>query len=528
MAESKSPPRWRAAPLVLALLCGIAAYCNSFRGPFIFDDIDAILNNPHVNRNLRDSGQPIPTTLSGRPVLSLSFAADEAIGRMHVETYHATNLLIHLACGAFLFGIVCRNLSRRQFWGDRFETSGPWLAGAVTAIWLVHPLNTQAVTYIVQRAESLAALFYLAVIYSLVRDAETPRLRWKLAAISACALGMASKESMATAPLVALLYDRTFLCGSFAAAIKKRASLYAGLAATWAILAAIVLSGARSSSVGFGRNISPMDYARTQLAVIAHYCFLAVWPRKLALDYYDWPIARHWTEVGSGGWIVAMCVLFLAAAFWLKPWLGFLGAWFFLILAPSSSVVPIFTEIAAEQRMYLPLIAPIALGVIGGWTILARFGAVRFAGPVVAMVLVAILAARTFLRNAEYQNPQIIWADNVAQRPLNPRAHFNLGFALMGRGDPAAAAVEFHAALALAPDYYAAARELGRAWEESGNTKRAENFYTREIQNFPAFSREAHAERGRLRASRGDLAGAEADFQAATGPSATRPSGDSP
>jgi len=265
-----------------------------------------------------------------------------------------------------------------------------------------------------------------------------------------------------------------------------------------------------------------MDYARTQLEVIAHYSFLSVWPRKLAMDYYDWPIARHWTEVGSGGWIVAMCILFLAAAFWLKPWLGFLGAWFFLILAPSSSVIPIFTEIAAEQRMYLPLIAPIALGVIGGWTILARFRAVRFAGPVIPAVLVAILGARTFMRNAEYQNPQIIWADNVAERPLNPRAHFNLGFTLMGQGDPAAAAVEFHAALALAPDYYAAARELGRAWEESGNTRRAENFYTREIQTFPAFSPEAHAERGRLRASRGDLAGAEADFQAAT-----RPSGDS-
>jgi protein O-mannosyl-transferase len=520
MTESKSPPRWRAAPLVLALLCGIAAYSNSFHGPFIFDDIDAILNNPRINQNLRDTGGASPTTLSGRPMLSLTFAADDAIGQMRVEVYHATNLLIHLATGVLLFGIVSRNLARHQFWGDRFATSGPWLAGVVSAIWLVHPLNTQAVTYIVQRAESLAGFFYLAVIYMLIRDAEKPRLIWKLAAISTCALGMATKESMATAPLVALIYDRTFISGSFAAALKKRSSLYAGLAATWAILVVSVIGGARSASVGFSQNISPLDYAQTQLGVIAHYVFLSVWPQQLVLDYYDWPIARHWTQIEAGGWIIALGVLFFAAAFWMKPWLGFLGAWFFIILAPSSSVVPIFTEIAAEQRMYLPLIAVTAFLVVGGWTLLAGGAATRFAAAVAAVLLIATLTARTFMRNSEYQNPQVIWADNVAERPLNPRVHFNLGYSLR---DPAAAAVEFRIALDLAPDYYAAARAAGRALEESGNIKQAENFYTREIQSFPAFAREAHVDRGRLRMSRGDLTGAKADFEAATRPSGVSP-----
>ncbi len=349
MAELKSPPPWRAAPLILALLCGFAAYSNSFHGPFIFDDIDAIRNNPQINRNLHDSGQSIPTTLSGRPMLFLTFAADEAISGMRVEVYHATNLLIHLACGALLFGIIRRNLSNRQFWGDRFETSATWLAGVVTAIWLVHPLNTQAVTYIVERAESLASLFYLVVIYSLIRDAETPRLAWKLTAIFTCAVGMASKETMATAPLVALLYDRTFISGSFAAAIRKRASLYLGLAATWAILIALVFSGARSSSLG---QIAPLDYARTQLGVIAHYVFLSLWPQKLVLDYYDWPITRNWTQVEAGSCLVALGIIFFVIAFWLKPWLGFLArgsssfwphlqAWFRSLpkLPPSSECI---------------------------------------------------------------------------------------------------------------------------------------------------------------------------------------------
>ncbi len=173
--------------------------------------------------------------------------------------------------------------------------------------------------------------------------------------------------------------------------------------------------------------------------------------------------------------------------------------------------------------MYLPLIAIIALIIVGGWALLARGTATRLVAAVVALFLVVILAVRTFARNAEYRDPQIIWTDNVAERPLNPRAHFNLGYSLMGRNNPVAAAAEFRAALNLAPDYYAAARELGHALEQSGQARAAEDFFTREIQTFPAFSREAHTERGRLRASRGDLDGAQSDFQAATQPSRNSP-----
>jgi hypothetical protein len=444
LTTTASPPIWRGTPLVLAMLCGIAAYGNSFRGPFIFDDIDAIAHNP---------GSDAPTTLSGRPVLRLSFAVDRAIGGMHVEVYHATNLLIHLACGAVLFGIVRRNLQKREFWGDRFENSGHWLAGAVAAVWLVHPLNTEAVSYIVQRAESLAGLFYLLVIYCLTRD-------WKLAAIAACALGMGTKETAATAPLVALLYDRTFISRSFATALKTRWPLYLGLAATWVIPVGVIVSGARGSSVG---KVAPVDYALTQLGVIGHYVALAVCPRGLVLDYYDWPITHHWSQVGVGGRMVALSILLFAVALWRKPWLGFLGAWFFIILAPSSSVVPIFTEIAAEHRMYLPSMALVVLAVAGGWMLLSRGVAGAWVAGILVTVVLALLGTRTFMRNAEYRNPEVIWSDNVALRPLNPRAHYNLGFTRMAMGRPAEAAGEFRKALELEPDYYAAARALAQA-----------------------------------------------------------------
>jgi protein O-mannosyl-transferase len=513
MAESTMTPNrpaWRGTPLVLAMLCGIVAYSDSFRGPFIFDDIDAILNNPHVNRSLTDSGRNMPTTLSGRPVLWASFAIDYAIGGLRVEVYHVTNLLIHLACGAILFGIVRRNLSSERIWGKRFEKSAHWLAGAVTAVWLVHPLNTEAVTYTVQRAESLTGMFYLLMIYCLIRE-------WKFAAVIACALGMGTKEVMATAPLVALIYDRTFISGSFASALKARAGLYVALAATWIIPAAVILSGSRSASVG---NIAPLAYALTQLGVIAHYVVLTFWPQNLVLDYYDWPIAHL---LGWRGMLIALSILLSIFFLWRKPWLGFLGAWFFIILAPSSSVLPIFTEIAAEHRMYLPLIAPAVLVIVGGWAILSRSTAGAWIGGILLTVLLAALSARTFLRNAEYQDPELIWSDNVRQRPANPRARFNLGFTRMAMGRPGEAVGEFRAALLLAPDYYAAASELGRALVRSGNSSEAEKFYTDEMSILPAFSTEARLERGRLRAARGDFGGANEDFQAVTRPDGRGP-----
>ena len=229
----------------------------------------------------------------------------------------------------------------------------------------MHPLNTEAVSYIVQRAESLAGLFYLLVIYCLIRD-------WKLAAIAACALGMGTKETAATAPLMALLYDRTFISRSFAAALRALAALSrpGGDVGDFDLGDRL---GSRGLSVG---NVAPVDYAMTQLGVIAHYVALAVWPRGLVLDYYDWPIAHGWRQVGVGGAMVAMSILLFGVALWRKPWLGFLGAWFFVVLAPSSSVVPIFTEIAAEHRMYLPSMALVVLAVEGdGACVAARWAA---------------------------------------------------------------------------------------------------------------------------------------------------------
>jgi len=518
---------WRWTLPILVALCGVMAYINSFEGPFIYDDIDAIRDNPQI-RTLAPWGHDSSnaTTLTGRPILRFSFALDYAIGGLRVEVYHATNLLIHIGAALLLYGIVRRNLQRWEFWGERFGNSGPYLAAAVAAVWVTHPLNTEAVTLIVQRAESLAGLFYLAVIYCLIHVVQSRGARrgWSIGAVALCAAGMATKEMMVTAPLMALLYDRTFLAGSFAAALRLRWRLYAGLAATWAMLAALVLTSAnRGGTAGFHTGVATSDYARTQLGVVAHYLRLVVWPKPLVLDY-GWPIAHTWDQIGRGGGLVGILLLASVVALWARPCLRFLGVWCFGILLPSSSVVPIATEVAAEHRMYLPLIAPIALGVVGAWSLCRRWGVNWLIWAAVA-AMVAIASWMTLERNSQYRSALKIWQITVAQRPQNGRAHYNLGHSwkeiaeAAQPGTPAQreaarhALDEFRTALGLEPNRLATAQQLAEVLMDLGDYGDSERAFDVLLEMDPAFVR-GHLDRGKLRVLRQDWPDAASDFTA--------------
>jgi tetratricopeptide (TPR) repeat protein len=297
-------------------------------------------------------------------------------------------------------------------------------------------LATQAVTYVIQRAESLMALFYLLTLYCVIRsDASERRVAWGLAAITCCAIGMHTKEVMVTAPLVVLLYDRTFLAGSFAAALRSRGALYAGLAATWLLLLLLLLlfdSSGMSEGVawsGFGLSeLSAAEYARSQPGVILHYLRLCLWPHPLVFDY-GWPVAD---ALGAILWSTALLTaLGLATlwALWRVPPLGFLGACFFLVLAPTSSVMPII-DLAFEHRMYLPLAAVVVAGVVAVDAALARASAPTWVGAALLVATAAPLSAATVLRNQDYRSAEVLWRTVVDRAPDNPRGHMTLSVTL--------------------------------------------------------------------------------------------------
>ena len=471
------------------LTAGIAAWSNSFNGPFIFDDLGAIRDNATLRHfpAWENFVPPSASPVARRPVVNLTFALNYAIGGFDVRGFHAGNLLIHLLAALVLFGVIRRTLLTSSL-REQFGGAASGLAVAAALIWAVHPLLTEAVTYLTQRTELLMGLFFLLTLYSAIRGASSGHPgRWYAAAVAACALGMAAKEVMAAAPIIVLLYDRSFLSGSFREALCRRWPLYLGLAATWAILGALLIAypWGRATGAGFGlAEAGPWEYARTQAGVILNYLRLSFWPRPLCLDY-SWPIATSALQTIPAG---AVIMALLAGTLWAlrrRPALGFLGAWFFLILAPSSSFVPIVTEVAAERRMYLPLAAIVTACVIAAYwlgnQLLRRVIASpetrkrtgRAAATAAVLSVAGVLGCLTFHRNADYRDAVSIWQDTVAKRPKNPRAWYNLSDAYSGTGNVDAALPCLNKAIELKPDYVEAYNNRGVAYGKAGRLKEA-------------------------------------------------------
>ena len=451
------------------IAAGWWAYHNSLGGPFILDDLDAMTASPFRPE----------TTVAGRPVLSLSLALTRALFGPGVWGYHLVNVAIHLIAALVLFGII-----RRTF------GSASQLALAVSLLWVVHPLLTSAVTYTIQRAESLMGLCYLLTLYSVIRSAQSrfPR-RWLVAAVTCCALGMGTKEVMVSAPLIVLLYDRTFLTGSFRDSLRRRRALYLGLAATWILLAVLMGGSPRSGSTGFGmQGVSAWAYAMTQPGVLLHYLRLALWPHPLVL-HYGWPLTTSWREAWGPSSLIAGLLL---ATLWVmrhRPSLGFLGAWVFLILAPTSSIIPIKDPIA-EHRMYLPLMALITVLVIGGWKLLEWLLPIeRAARRALAAGLTGLIVfgfgLGTIRRNEDYYTEETIWRDTVRKRPANPQAHNGLGEVLARAGRLDEAVGHFRTAAALSPDYVDAHYNLGLAYATQGRWADAAACYRRALNLAP-------------------------------------------
>ncbi len=491
---------WSWARLVLpAVLIGatVAVYANSLDGAMLFDDHRTLTNNVRI----RDLSSPW-TVLSGRrPTLDLSLALNYAVGRLDLTGLHIGNIAIHALAALVLFGLLRRIMDSSAPGGGATRTTG-LLAFAATLLWTVHPIQTQSVTYIIQRSESLMGLFYLAMLYCLLRGVDSARSGlWFTVSVLCCGLGMGSKGVMVTAPVVALLFDRAFVSGSFLESIRRRWALYVALGTTWAVLIVtdvgpgVLSTGRAKATAGFSlQGIGPWDYAMTQAGVVAHYLRLSLWPEPLCLDY-EWPLASTFLSIGPPLLFVSACLLVTLLAWARAPRLGFAGVWLFVILAPTSTIVPIRDPLF-EHRMYLPLATVSVLIVLGMDAMLRlvsrRVVGAELAGRYVGLVLVILaavaLGAGTARRNQAYGSSLGMWLDIVAKRTGSFRAHYNLGKEYLDREDGAAAVMALREAIHLKPESREAIYNLGKALAQQGRLEPAARQFVAVLKIDPKFA----------------------------------------
>jgi tetratricopeptide (TPR) repeat protein len=497
---------WAAAlACAVLVLAGLAAYSDSFNGPFIFDD--TIFVDLLSAKRL----WPIQPILAGpRPVVQLTLALNYTLGG-GVRGYHVFNVAVHLLAGLTLFGVMRRTLRMPRLAGRFSEEAATALAFCTALLWTVHPLQTEAVTYVIQRMESLMGLFYLLALYCLIRSASSSRpAGWAAAAVISCALGMGCKEVMVSAPAMLLLYDRTFITGSFRETLRRRWPLYVGLLATEFLLAGSIRQAFVKNPLSAGfrfESVTPRQYAQSQPGVILHYLALVFRPTGLCLDY-NWPVAKKLVAIMPGAIVIGVLLAATVVALVRRPMWGFAGAWFFLILAPTSSFLPI-KDLAFEHRMYLPLAAIAAATVVAiyllGERLARRLGETEaertLTAELLALVLAisaaAILGALTWRRNADYQTGIAIWQDTVNQRRDNPRAWNNLADAWINAGDYTHVLRYCDEAIRLKPNFPEPYNNRGLWYAKQGQYEEAVDNYSLAIQmreNFPmAYNNRASA-----------------------------------
>lgn len=465
---------------VLIVVAGALVYGSGVHGTWVFDDFPAIKDNVHIQKisGVWQAAFGLPQSpLSRRPLVALSVALNYAWGGYNVVGYHVVNLAAHLASALLLFAVV-RRICEGPVLRQRVGRHSNGLALAIAVGWMVHPLQSEAVMYITQRTTLFESMFMLATVYCSLRAWQSADSRlWLGLAVASCALSMMSKESAIVIPLLVPLVDVSFFASSWRDAWAKRRKLYGSLAACELLLALFFAIGPDSASIGFDTGITAWQYLLTEAGVLLHYLKLAVWPHPLCLAY-DWTPVQAWTEAIVPGIAVLVLLAATVALLFKRPTWGFFGALFFLLLGPTSSFVPIATELVAERRMYLASLAVMAPA-LGGLLLLVQWSVRQWpirvsAGWCFALPLAILLAPlvwQTRARVADFRDELTIWSVTVAQCPDNPVSQNNLAAALSESGHFTEAIEHCRQALLLHPNPMEseAHNNLGAAWFSLGD-----------------------------------------------------------
>jgi Tfp pilus assembly protein PilF len=505
----------------LISVTGFLAYSNTFAVPFQFDDDGYVVNDPIIRSfhyfshpsEIAQLNQQSPTAFPvglryaflTRFLGYFSLALNYHVHGLDVAGYHVVNLLLHIING-FLVYLILRSTFRTDLFSQAADQPASGSRDAVALIssllFVCHPIQTHAVTYITSRFVLLASFFYLLSLFLYISfrisTGDGRRRVLYAAALASTAASMVTKEFTFTLPIVIMLYDLTFFSGSTLERIKTLAPF----SLTLLIIPALVFiqqgslhsldSTMRVITAADVSQISRSDYLLTQFRVIITYIRLLFFPVNQSIDH-DVPVYHSLSQLPVfASFTVLLALISLAVYLWFvskkarkHPALKVLSfgiLWFFVTLSVESSIIPL-GELIAEYRLYLP-----SIGMIMAFVSLAALVAERFPEskmpnkkiiPVICASALIILIATTFVRNTVWKDEITLWEDAAKNNPASVRPHQNLGMYYSMRGRLDEAKNELMTALKLDPNKFELHNNLGIVYKKLGD-------YDRAIQEFHA------------------------------------------
>ncbi len=506
-AASAGPVPWKALSLIF--LVSFLVYSNTFQSSFHFDDMKEIIQNPAIQQ-LPDLS-PVWGRHKTRFLTYLSFALNHFFGKNAVFGYHLVNILIHTLAATALFF-----LARLIYKTPKMVSSRPIPADQVALfaalLFAVHPLQTQAVTYIVQRAASLAALFYYAAIYFYLRHRLWEKKGDLWLSVTAAAAAMFSKPIAVTLPIAILMMEAVFFGKESAKKNLTRLIPFVAAAALPAILVRVYGSAEFSGVADITKqttDISRLDYALTQLSVLCTYLRLLFIPIGQNLDY-DYPISRTFFEPAAmASFVLLVAIVYGAWRLLGKDRLATFGIFFFFVtLLPESSFYPLI-DVIFEHRLYLPM-AGFALFVAVGLSNFFQDGKKYVATLSVITLLFGGLA---YTRNTVWKDEKTLWEDVIRKSPHKAGPYSALGMHYMQNGDAGKAMEYFersiqegqHARLPIATTTAGAYLNLGVLYGQKGDADKEIECYEKAIAADPMLA-DAYLNAGVAYGRKGDVA----------------------
>jgi Flp pilus assembly protein TadD len=463
--------------LSLALIV-ILIYTNTLGSPFVFDSRNNIETNPHIRlskitlNGLAEAAFKNP--LKQRPLSNISFALNYYLHGYNVVGFHVVNILIHISTGFLLYFFV-KSTFRTPALKSRYGNY-MWISFFTAAVWMVHPLHTQSVSYIVQRMTSLCTMFYILsiLLYARFRFSGHQRNKWWLflGCILAGALALASKQIAATLPVFIIAYEWYFFRDLDLKWLKNHIPLLTGCLLLAAVIALALLGNNPLDRILEGyksRDFTLTQRLLTEPRVIIFYLSQLLWPHpsRLNLDH-DFPLSNSLMDPMTTFFAIftIASLIGLAVATARKQRLfSFCILWFFCNLVIESSIVAL--EIIFEHRTYLPSMA---------FSLIVALVAYRWVKPtwlqtVLLCTMVTVGAIWTYERNAVYSDRITFWQDCVNKSPRKARPHNNLGVALADQGYHNEAIKKYHKALEIDPLYQDPIANIGLSLAQQGKIK---------------------------------------------------------